>query len=261
MRGTTLWKSLGQVICGLVLIAAPTLAVDSALAPSSPGVRAGGAVELGGTGDNWIDHFDTYATGSQMHGQGGWQGWDNVPTAGALTSSTQARTAPNSVDVNGASDLVHLYSGHTGTCTYTAHQYIPTGFTGTSYFIMLNTYTDGGPYNWSIQVNFDAITGNVINDGNSGGILPIVFDQWVPIQVVIDLTADTQTFFYNGQQLYSATWTGEVSGGGAAQIAAVDLFANGATSIFYDDISLSNLPFLDGFESGDSQNWHFTQAD
>ncbi|MBK9233821.1 MAG: hypothetical protein IPO15_24020 [Anaerolineae bacterium] len=32
---------------------------------------------------DWSDNFDSYATGSQMHGQGGWKGWANDPAAGA----------------------------------------------------------------------------------------------------------------------------------------------------------------------------------
>ena len=40
---------------------------------------------------------------------------------------------------------------------------------------------------------------------------------------------------------------------------AVDLFANGASSVFYDDISVSNLPFLDDFETGDTRRWHWTE--
>lgn len=191
----------------------------------------------------WSDSFDFYATGSQMHGQGGWKGWDNAPSAGALTSSAQARSAPNSVDIMLDADLVHEYSGATsGQWVYTAWQYIPSGFTGTTFFILLNTYSDGGTKNWSTQVNFNSGTGLVSNDGASGGTLPLVTGQWVPIRVEIDLDQDTQDFYYNHQLLYSGTWTDEVSGGGAANIGAVDLFANGATSAFYDDISLIAVP-------------------
>ena len=106
---------------------------------------------------DWSDNFDSYATGSQLHGQGGWKGWSNDPAAGALTSSAQARSAPNSAAIVGASDLVHEYSGYTsGPWVYTAWQYAPTDMTGLSYFILLNTYNDAGTNNWSTQVQFDA---------------------------------------------------------------------------------------------------------
>ncbi len=192
---------------------------------------------------DWSDDFDSYATGSQMHGQGGWKGWDNNIAGGALTSSAQARSAPNSVAILGASDLVHEYSGYTsGFWTYTAWQYVPSGYTGQSYFILLNTYADGGPYNWSTQVMFDAATAQVVNTGTTVGTLPLITDQWVELRVEIDLVNNKQEFYYNNSLLYSGTWTEEVSGAGASNIAAVDLFANGASVVYYDDISLVERP-------------------
>ncbi|MEZ4642507.1 MAG: hypothetical protein R3E31_07165 [Chloroflexota bacterium] len=58
------------------------------------------------------------------------------------------------------------------------------------------------------------------------------------IRIEIDLLNDTQEFYYNNVLLYSGTWSAEVSGGGALSIAAVDLYANGASPIYYDDLSL-----------------------
>jgi hypothetical protein len=192
----------------------------------------------------WSENFDEYPTGFQLHGQGGWAGWGNDPAAGALTSDVQARSTPNSVDILGASDLTHSYSGYTsGQWTYTAWQYVPTDFTGITYFILLNTYTDGGAdTNWSTQVNFNSATGLVTNDGTTGGTLPMIKGEWVEIRDVINLDADTQSFYYGGDLLFTGSWTNEMPpGGGAVNIAAVDLFANGASSVFYDDISLSQF--------------------
>ena len=195
---------------------------------------------------NWSDNFDSYATGSQMHGQGGWKGWGNVASAGALTSSAQARSAPNSVAILGASDLVHEYAETDGKWVYTAWQYIPAGFTGQSYFILLNTYSDtGSGNNWSTQLCFDAAAGVVRDDvpGTCTGTttLPLVTGQWVQIRVEIDLDLDTQAVYYNNQLLFQDTWSGHVSGGGATSISAVDLFANNATTVYYDDMSLTQV--------------------
>jgi uncharacterized repeat protein (TIGR01451 family) len=188
----------------------------------------------------WADNFDSYPTGFQLHGQGGWKGWDNVPGAGALTSNVQAQSTPNSVAVVGATDLTHPYSGYTsGAWTYTAYQYIPLSFSGTTYFILLNTYNDGGPNNWSLQMSFDSGTNLVTNDGPVGGTLPMIIGQWVEIRVEIDLDADTQSVYYGGDLLFTGSWTEGMSGGGVLNIANVDLFANGASVVYYDDISLS----------------------
>jgi uncharacterized repeat protein (TIGR01451 family) len=189
----------------------------------------------------WNDNFDSYATGSQLHGQGGWKGWFNDPTAGALASSAQSVSAPNSAAILGASDLVHEYSGYTsGQWVYTAMQYVPSDFTGLSYFIILNTYTDSGTsLNWSVQIAFNGTSNLVLNDGGvSGGSLPLIRGQWVELRLEIDLDADLQSFYYNNQLLYTGTWSGQVSGGGAINIGAVDLFANNASVVYYDDMSL-----------------------
>jgi hypothetical protein len=39
--------------------------------------------------------------------------------------------------------------------------------------------------------------------------------------------------------LYQDTWTGHISGGGAVNIGAVDLFANSASPVYYDDFFLT----------------------
>ncbi|MDH3402579.1 MAG: hypothetical protein OES32_18375 [Acidobacteriota bacterium] len=262
----TQWSAFAAA---LALLAGQALATP-ALAGTAPpeGSLAGPAIlppplEVPEGPGTWSEDFDGYATGMQLHGVGGWKGWDNMPAFGALTSAVQARSVPNSVDILGASDLVHEYFGYTsGIWTYIAHQYIPSTSAGPSYFILLNTYNDGGPYNWSTQVCFNIDTGLVIDDVAAdcatGTSLPLVYDQWVELRVVIDLDADTQTFYYGGVPLFTDTWTGHVSGGGIANIGAVDLFANAATSVFYDDMSLSNEIFADGFESGDTNAWSST---
>ena len=199
--------------------------------------------------ESWSENFDSYETGSQMHGQGGWVGWADNPAGGALTTDVQVRSTPNSVAIEGASDLTHPYTGYTsGQWTYTAWQYVPSTFSGQSYFILLNTYTNGGAdSNWSTQVMLDSASATVSNTGISGGTLPLVTDQWVQLRVEIDLTNNTQTFYYNNELLYSGTWTEEVSGGGVLNLANVDLFANSASVVYYDDFSISqfvDMPWL-----------------
>ncbi|GMU81783.1 MAG: hypothetical protein AMXMBFR47_16540 [Planctomycetota bacterium] len=184
----------------------------------------------------WREDFEPYALGSQLHGQG-WQGWDMVPAAGALVSGAQSLSAPQSVAITGASDLVHTYHGvNAGQWTYTAWQYIPTGFSGRTYFILLNTYNPGGPYNWSVQVHFDS--SGVVHSEFDNAELPLVFGRWVELRVEIDFALDQQSFYYDGGLLYTKTWTGGVSGGGALNLAAVDLYANNASTVYYDDMSL-----------------------
>jgi len=215
----------------------------------------------------WYEDFDSYADGSSMHGQGGWKGWDNNSAATGYVSSAQALSSPHSVDISGPSDLVHEYDADSGHWTYTAWQYIPDDYTnGTgspplgSHFIMLNTYNDGGPYNWSVQLDFDADTGMLVGDCGAGDnvSMPFVTGEWAEIRVEIFLDPgdDWTQVYYNGTLLDDPalpdhpvlgggyTWSLGVfgGGGGVREIGAVDLFANGATSVYYDDMSLVPEP-------------------
>jgi hypothetical protein len=200
---------------------------------------------------NWSDNFDSYATDLSLHGVGGWKGWSNAAAATAYTRDTQASSAPNSVEIVGASDLVHEYSGYTGGIwKYRAWQYIPTDFTGESYFILLNQYDDAGATNnWSTQVNFNGDLDLVVSEGESTDTLPMIRGQWVEIRVEINLVDDIQKFFYGGNLLYQVTWTNGVSGGGILNIAAVDLFANTGSEVYYDDMSLVVGGWSDNFDS------------
>lgn len=187
----------------------------------------------------WSDNFDSYPTGQDLHGVGGWKGWSNDPTYTAFTTDVQARSAPNSVDIVSNSDLVHEYSNTSGLWCYRFYQYIPGNLVGQSYFIMLNQYDDAGvTNNWSVQVIHDGATGMMTDTGVSGATMAYVADQWVEVTLEIDLTLDTQVYTYNGTLFYTGTWSQHVSGGGIPAIGAVDLFANGSSSVYYDDMEL-----------------------
>ena len=169
----------------------------------------------------------------------------------------QARSVANSIDIVGDTDLVHQYNGTApGTWVYSAWQYLPTSVTGKTYFILLDTFPASLFGHWSTQLCFDGAA-NVVRDDTTGDCTsavttPVVRDQWVEIRVVINLAADTQTVFYNGTLFYTAPWSTHLGPDGTAAISAVDLFANTATSTFYDDMILLDPEiFVDGFESED----------
>jgi len=227
------------VAAALALVALPAVATKYVPGESPVGATA----PEGGVVVDFSDNFDGYATGSQLHGQGGWKGWDNNPAAGAIATGAAAYSPPNSAEIFGPSDLVHEFSGYTsGVWTLAFRVYVPSDFSGQSYAILLNSYADGGPYNWSTQILFDSGLGTVYCDGCSfGGSLPLVTGGWVPVVVEIDFDSDLQTIYYDGQILGQGSWTNGVSGGGVLNLAAIDLYANSASRIFYDSLTISRL--------------------
>jgi subtilisin family serine protease len=201
----------------------------------------------GASSASFSENFDSYVAGSNVHGQGGWKGWANDPAAAATVVDTQSVSAPNSIEIVTTSDLIHEFSGYTsGAWTITAKQFVPVGFTGESYFIFQNVYSDiaGDPISWSTQVIFDGAAGTVANEetGADQGSTPLVTGQWVDLRLDVDLDADMQTFSYNGTVVFSGSWTGQYPNQdvpGILNIGAIDLFANGATAVYYDDIQIA----------------------
>ena len=202
------------------------------------------------------DDIDSYAAGSNMHGQPGWEGWGGDTNAGALVVTNVAISGANSIDINGAGDLVHMYTGHrSGQWVYRVMQYVPSASTnGSTSFIMLNSYPDGT--NRSVQITMDLTTNAVVTSENLGGgaTLPLIRDRWVELLMVIDLGpagsggaagVGTVTEYYDGQVLSTHPWH---DGAGINEIQALELFANGADTVYYDDVRLT-VPLVEDFDS------------
>jgi len=198
----------------------------------------------------WSDNFDTYALGQPLDGlggnDGGWVGWADNPGAAGIISNNQSRSNPYSLEVRGPTDQVHWFNTTSGTWRFIAWQYIPVGQSGGTYggtyFIMLNQYAYGGSdTKWSVQIHFDNINNCVESEFDTGPTLPLIYGQWVQLRVEINLTADWFQFFYNNQLLIEKAWTAGVNNDYLGDLAfdAVDLFADGSTSVYYDDLSFA----------------------
>lgn len=213
------------------------------------------AMALSANAQTWYENFDSYVDGSQIVGQGGWEEW--APNNGGFVSSDFSRSNPHSLKIISTSDVVRQYGGYNyGKWMYKTHLYIPTGYSGMSYFILLNTYDKpSATYNWSVQVGFDATTGAVDADcGSSNPVQDVYFklDTWMEIKVMIHLDLDWVQIYLDGELLDDPSlldhptlgggykWTMGVfgNGGGVANLAAVDLYGNSATDVYYDDFSL-----------------------
>ena len=188
------------------------------------------------SGTLWHENSDAYANGAQMHDLGGWRGWDGDPGAGALVTNAQALSPPHSVEIVGNSDLVYQFFGlNVGQWVFSAWMYLPSS-SGQTFFIMLNEYVEGGQKVWAIELRFR--DGVVVDDFRPGSELPIAYDQWAEIRIEIDLFADHQATFYNGQFLSDGQWAVR---GGPVAIGAVDLFSNGPL-VYYDEMLLLGPP-------------------
>jgi len=196
----------------------------------------------------FADDFESYAAGSGLHGQGGWKGWGGDANAGAPASNEQAFSGANSVKIIGSADLVHEFAIKGGKVIFSAMQYIPTGATGTTYFILMNVYNDPGTgLDWSVQTEFKMTEGTV-------GALPLVRDKWVEVKCLIDLDENTVSRYYDGKLIGTEQWDDNVHG----TLQAIDLYGNNASPVYYDDITVTSLGapkrIVYDFETG-AQGW------
>ncbi len=201
----------------------------------------------------WYEDFDDHDPDESLTYRGLWKGWDG-DLAWDTTVVDDDDVHRIIVDVKDAADVVREFDlADSGLWSFSAWQYIPADFESGgngqyagSYFILLNTYEDFGPYNWSVQMQFDSNDGmlKVFHGEDTDRIeLPYITDQWVKIQAIIDLDNDWTQVYYDDNLITEYTWTGGVlgDGGGALEIAGIDLFAKNSSSIFYDDIALEPL--------------------
>ena len=205
----------------------------------------------------FFDDFDSYTAGTDIIGQGGWEGWNNDATVGAMVSDAVAFSGSNSLETAGMTDVVHQFDAVGGKWTVEAMQYIPGDATGSAWFILMNQYPadTASKDDWSVQINFNLDTPNPpgrihgwVRGGDpafQGGI-DVIRDQWVPIRVEVDLDNNTMDQYYNNELLVSTTWYGTQPAIEAINLyAGFDLDGNGdpgTTPIYYDNISLVPEP-------------------
>jgi hypothetical protein len=190
----------------------------------------------------WVETFRHYFPENGMHGQWGWEGWDDDVDFDAFTSDVHAYSDTLSVDIQGDADLVYPFAGaDSGKWVFSTQVYVPEEMLETSFFLLLNTYpTDPDhPQHWSLQLELNGAEG-VLRDYLHEAAAPLIRNKWTEIRVEIDLDQDEQTVYYAGAPLLTKGWTDGVAPGGALNIGAVDLYAAGASSVYYDDLVLEH---------------------
>jgi hypothetical protein len=196
------------------------------------------------------DNYDDLSTVAPASSQSSWEPWDNNPVFDAYATTAAARSVPNSLRIAGTDQMVHNLGAVTsGSYTITAWQYIPTGFTSNatdslagSYFNLLSVYEHGGPHHWAVRMQFDSNDGmlKVFNGPGLGtNNTPYLLDTWVEIRCEVDVGADWVQVFYQGTMMAEYSWAAGILGdGGAQELGAMSFEANGASSVYYDDVTL-----------------------
>jgi hypothetical protein len=230
------------------------LAVSALVAASAQaGVFEGPCSPGADNGADWCDDFESYPTGN-LHGVNNWQGWgagagDAAVAADVSTEQNHTPGGTKGLRIATNDDMVRIYSGYDDAnadfYVLTTYTFVPNNATGEMFWLVLNGYDGGGAAtNWSVQLNMDNANNVITNEGEVDASLPLIRGEWVEIRNEINMVANTSVITYGGQFLLAQSWTEGSSGGGTLNIAAIDLFSNGSSTFYYDDISLfsSEIP-------------------
>lgn len=198
---------------------------------------------------SWSDDFESYALDSALAGQGGWAGWDGGGCA-AIAGNDQAIDS-QAAELFDYDDLVQEFTGigGGGKAKFVGWQYLPDDNSGVAgmntFFILMNNYNFApGPKSWSVQLNFD-LTNGLLQDDMAAGAedMPIVFNQWMEIEIDIDFDLNTYDAYYGGNVLSTGTqYMNPGDANAKLKLAALDLWADHGVPVYYDNMSVVPEP-------------------
>ena len=194
---------------------------------------------------NYSTNFDEYNVGDYLaEVDAGWDTWDNAPgtSTDALISSEQAQSTPNSVKVQGSTDVVYRTGNHTsGRYELTLDTYIPTDFVG--YFNVEHTDTPGEEF--AMDCFFNASGNGQLKAGATTYAFTYNMDAWNMISLIVDLDNDWAKFKINGTEINQWHWSEMTDGNiGLVQLGILDFFANttnGTPLLYFDNVVLEQL--------------------
>jgi len=182
----------------------------------------------------YFEDFESLDVGLVLHEVAGWEGWYGSAGSAASVSDKYAFSGTKSVEVASSADAARVFDITEGKWVLTAMQYIPSGTSGVSRFHMQNTYRNG-PIGRSVQWSFSLNDGVIGDDYDTGASAIIIYDEWIELKLLIDLDNDLLQQYYNGELFSSRAWVFS----GTSQIKTINLYGNGASSVYYDDIKIA----------------------
>ena len=241
---------------------------------------AGYPDELGNCGCDWVEDFESYNLGL-MPRVNGWQEWGwpdaTLDLRGEITDEIPDHTSGagkcmkvrDHLGPGTGTDQVHRFYGEGvylhpnypegGTATDDGQGYdidvngyfvsrvwvyIPATHGGDSYFIMNSRYLDGAAGAvWNVQIEMNGTQGQVYDELYDDTIrADMIRDQWVELEVDIDVELDVCVVWYAGQYLTGYQWAADTNPAfydDLLFLGTYDLFNAGGDTFYYDDCSVT----------------------
>ena len=212
-----------------------------------------------------VDDFESYSLGN-IDGQGPWIDFGgemaNEVSSDFAFSGTQSLKQTigpvqgNPVVAGYGSDLYMDLASPltTGQWKFSYQIYVPTSFDGAAILFGSEGSIEEGDFDVGMYLvadgtaDFNEFLYSI--DGGTPSTTPhsLVRDEWVEVNSLIDLDANSVDVFYAGNILYSGTWdpqnSTQPSDNDEVSIGGLNFWVQGGNggSVYYDDINLSAVP-------------------
>ena len=192
----------------------------------------------------FTDDFDSYTAGEYLCTQTtDWATWGNTPggTDDCYVVDVQANSGANSIEITGASDIIHPFGDlTTGAWGVSFMMYIEPTYGG--YFNLLHEFTEWRRVRteWALEAYFGSTgSGYLHAGGTNAATFTHPVGGWFEVETLIDLDADWAEFYVDGVFVHAWQWSLQSTGTpGLCQLGAIDIFSaapTGDTPLFYID--------------------------
>jgi hypothetical protein len=196
------------------------------------------------------DGFEDYNANQQVACQnpGDWSTWTLEPCSenDPFITTDMPYTGEQSVVIEGMADLLYLADElyTQGKYSYSFRIYIPNGFNG--YFNVLQDHDLTLGALWGMQAFFDVNGIGTLDAGGYGSATFLYdYDEWLNVEVVVDLDVDWAAFNIDGEQIHEWQWSTGISGtGGWNTLEGGDFYAwnsNNTCKYYMDEFQLIQL--------------------
>ncbi|MFM1561976.1 MAG: PEP-CTERM sorting domain-containing protein [Roseibacillus sp.] len=190
------------------------------------------------------EDFESYTLGNS-DGQGGWVDFGGTRTVDIVNTISNGGSQSMVYSTNpgyGSDSTLDLASPITsGLLALSFDIYQPASFDGIAHIYLSRGPTLSGTFQEGLHLQGDGTAGTFFDSGSP--TTPLLTDQWVAVQISIDLDANTAVASYGGTEIFNGAW----NNGGAAptQYQGMNIWAaQGAlVDVFYiDNLNLDVVP-------------------
>ncbi|MBO4328730.1 MAG: T9SS type A sorting domain-containing protein [Bacteroidales bacterium] len=172
---------------------------------------------------------------AQTYGQP-WTTWSNAPGGSEDGVFAELNGNMTAYFTYGNDQVLDLNNLTTGTYSLSFDMYIPDG--KDAYNNILHVFNGGGS-EWATEVNYKtASSGTSIQAGGVTTEFECPYEAWFNVKYLIDLDNDVATFYIDGDEIVTWTFSLQAGGdGGTRQLGAMDFFppTNNSKSKYYID--------------------------